>query len=55
MPGINNDISVLKSSNLLFKIAQGTALPANYIIQEIEYSMIYYLADDIYLKWSTIF
>ena len=55
MPGINNDISVLKSSNLLFKIAQGTALPANYIIQEIEYNMLYYLADDIYLKWSTIF
>ena len=55
MPSSINNISVLKSSNLFFKIAQGTAIPANYIIQKIEYNMLYYLADGIYPKWSTIF
>lgn len=44
LPGSNNDINVLKSSNLFSKLAQGTALPANYIIQGREYNMGYYLA-----------
>lgn len=54
MSGSNNDINVLKSSNLFSKIAQGTAPPANYIIQSQEYNMGYYLVDGIYSKWSTI-
>ena len=54
MPGSNNDINVLKPSNLFSKLAQGTAPPVNYIIQGNEYNMGYYLADDIYPKWSTI-
>ncbi|KAG7594015.1 Harbinger transposase-derived protein [Arabidopsis thaliana x Arabidopsis arenosa] len=54
MPGSNNDINVLNSSNLFSKLAQGIAPPANYIIQGQEYTMGYYIADGIYPKWSTI-
>ncbi|XP_056864037.1 uncharacterized protein LOC108850278 [Raphanus sativus] len=54
MPGSNNDINVLNSSNLFSKLAQGIAPPANYTIQGQEYNMDYYLADGIYPKWSTI-
>ena len=54
MPGANNDINVLESSHLLSNLAQGTAPPANYVIQGKEYNMGYYLADAIYPKWATI-
>ena len=54
MPGSNNDINVLESSRLFSNLAQGIAPPANYMIQENEYNMGYYLADSIYPKWSTI-
>ena len=54
MPGSNNDINVLESSNLFSNLAQGIAPPAQYVIQGKEYNMGYYLADSIYLKWSTI-
>ena len=52
--GTNNNINVLESSHLMSNIAQGIAPPANYLIQGKEYNMGYYLADSIYLKWSTI-
>ncbi|XP_020266214.1 uncharacterized protein LOC109841676 [Asparagus officinalis] len=54
MPGINNDINMLKSSNLFSNLAQGIAPPAHYVIQGKEYNMCYYLADGIYPKWATI-
>ncbi|XP_020263300.1 uncharacterized protein LOC109839282 [Asparagus officinalis] len=54
MPGTNNDINVLESSNLFSNLAQGIAPPAHYVIQGKEYNMGYYLADDIYSKWATI-
>ena len=54
MPGSNNDINVLESSRLFSNLTQGIAPPANYMIQENEYNMGYYLADSIYPKWSTI-
>ena len=54
MPGTNNDISVLESSNFFSDLAQGIAPPAHYVIQGKEYDMGYYLADSIYPKWSTI-
>lgn len=54
MPHSNNDINILKSSNLFSKLAQGTGPPANYIIQRREYNMGYYLANGIYPMWSTI-
>lgn len=53
-PGSNNDINVLKSSNLFSKLAQGISPPANYIIQGNKYNMGYYLDDGIYLKWLTL-
>ena len=54
MPGSNNDINVLESSRLFSNLTQGIAPPANYTIQGNEYNMGYYLADNIYPKWSTI-
>ena len=54
MPGTNNDINVLESSHLFSNLAQGIAPPAHYVIQGKEYDMGYYLADNIYPKWSTI-
>ncbi|XP_020243102.1 putative nuclease HARBI1 [Asparagus officinalis] len=54
LPGSNNDINVLQSSNLFDKLAQGTAPPANYTILGKDYDTGYYLADGIYPKWSTL-
>ena len=54
MAGSNNDINVLESSRLFSNLAQGIAPLANYMIQENEQNMGYYLADSIYPKWSTI-
>ncbi|XP_075475817.1 uncharacterized protein LOC142512858 [Primulina tabacum] len=54
MPGSNNDINVLGSSNLFSNIAQGIVPRAHYTIGGKEYDTGYYLADGIYPKWSTI-
>ncbi|XP_020272717.1 uncharacterized protein LOC109847898 [Asparagus officinalis] len=54
MPGTNNDINVLESSNLFSNLAQCIAPLAHYVIQGKEYNMGYYLADGIYPKWATI-
>jgi len=54
MPGNNNVINVLESSHLFSNLTQGIAPPAHYVIQGNEYNMGYYLADNIYPKWSTI-
>ncbi|XP_060178183.1 uncharacterized protein LOC132608125 [Lycium barbarum] len=54
MPGTNNDINVLESSHLFSNLAKGIAPPAHYVIQGKEYDVGYYLADDIYPKWSTL-
>ena len=54
MPGTNNDINVLESSNHFSNLAKGIAPPAKYVIKEKEYNMGYYLADSIYPKWATI-
>ena len=54
MPGTNNDINVLESSHLFSNLAKGIAPTAHYVIQGKEYNMGYYLADNIYPKWSTI-
>ena len=54
MPGTNNDINVLESSHLFSNMAKGIAPTAHYVIQGKEYNMGYYLADNIYPKWSTI-
>ncbi|XP_039022208.1 uncharacterized protein LOC120154573 [Hibiscus syriacus] len=54
MPGANNDINVLETSNLFSNLAIGIAPPAHYIICGKEYNMGYYLADGIYPKWATL-
>lgn len=54
MPDTNNDINVLESFHFFSNLAQSIVPPAHYLIQRKQYNMGYYLADDIYLKWSTI-
>ena len=51
--GSNNDINVLKWAPIFSKLEQGRAPAVNYSINDHEYTMRYYLADAIYLKWST--
>ncbi|KAK9068016.1 hypothetical protein SSX86_012127 [Deinandra increscens subsp. villosa] len=53
MPGSHNDINVLERSSIFNELAQGHALPVNYIVNGHNYSMGYYLADGIYPKWRT--
>ncbi|KAK3189516.1 hypothetical protein Dsin_029077 [Dipteronia sinensis] len=53
LPGTNDDINVLEASHLFVNLTQGIAPPAHYVIEGKEYNMGYYLADGIYLKWST--
>uniref|UniRef100_A0A0D3DBE3 DDE Tnp4 domain-containing protein n=1 Tax=Brassica oleracea var. oleracea TaxID=109376 RepID=A0A0D3DBE3_BRAOL len=54
LPGTNNDINVLESSHIFSNLGQGIVPLVHYVIQRKEYNMGYYLADGIYLKWSTI-
>ncbi|XP_073307089.1 uncharacterized protein [Primulina huaijiensis] len=54
LPGSNNDINVLSKSHLFVNLANGVAPTTNYVIQEKEYTMGYYLADGIYPKWATL-
>ncbi|CAA7031950.1 unnamed protein product [Microthlaspi erraticum] len=54
LPGTNNDINVLEASHLFANLAEGTAPPANYVINGKNYNMGYYLTDGIYPKWSTL-
>ena len=53
LPGSNNDINVLEWSFVFFLLAEGRAPPCNYLINENDYTIEYYLADGIYPKWST--
>lgn len=52
--GSNNDINVLEASHLFSDLAEGTAPPANYVINGKSYNMGYYLPDGIYPKWYTL-
>ncbi|KAE8688271.1 Detected protein of unknown function [Hibiscus syriacus] len=54
MPGANNDINVLETSNLFSNLAKDIAPPAHYVICGKEYNIGYYLADGIYPKWTTL-
>ncbi|XP_038688676.1 uncharacterized protein LOC119987847 [Tripterygium wilfordii] len=51
--GSLNDLNVLDQSHLFSELAEGCALAINYTINDNNYSMGYYLADGIYLSWST--
>jgi len=53
MPGSLNDINVLDRSLIFAALAEGQTAPVNYTINGHEYTMEYYLADEIYPNWST--
>ena len=49
----NNDINMLEQFHIFSKLAQGHALSVNYLINDNDYTMGYYLANGIYPKQST--
>ncbi|OMO51847.1 Harbinger transposase-derived protein, plant [Corchorus capsularis] len=51
---LRDAINVLEASHLFSNLAEGIAPPAHYVIQGKEYTTGYYLADNIYSKWSTL-
>ena len=51
--GSLNDINVLQRSHLFAQLVSGKAPVCNYTINGHDYTMEYYLADDIYPSWST--
>ena len=53
LPGTCNDINVLQQSHLLRRLASGDAPACNFIVNGYEYTKGYYLADGIYLPWTT--
>jgi len=53
MPESLNDIDVLDRSSIFAALAEGRTTPVNYTINRHEYTMRYYLADEIYPKWPT--
>ncbi|XP_026434053.1 uncharacterized protein LOC113331575 [Papaver somniferum] len=54
MPGSNNDLNVLAHSPLFDNMLKGVAPPCNYVINGHQYNMVYFLADGIYPKLTTI-
>jgi len=53
IPGSLNDINVLDRSSIFAALVEGRTAPVNYTINGHEYTMRYYLADEIYPNWST--
>nr|XP_029147028.1 uncharacterized protein LOC114924960 [Arachis hypogaea] len=51
--GSNNDINVLDRSSMLNDILNDCAPKVNYTINSNNYTMRYYLTDDIYSDWAT--
>ncbi|XP_038693787.1 putative nuclease HARBI1 [Tripterygium wilfordii] len=54
LPGSLNDINVLERSPVFTDLINGRAPPVNFVINNHQYDMGYYLADGIYPQWSTI-
>ncbi|XP_047979258.1 uncharacterized protein LOC125221177 [Salvia hispanica] len=53
VPGSNNDVNVLNQSDLFSEVLNGKASAINFIANNRQYKMGYYLAHDIYPKWPT--
>jgi hypothetical protein len=51
MPGSNNDINVLHTSDVFSDYVRGRATPVSFEVNGRTYDMGYYLADGIYPKW----
>ncbi|KAF8380802.1 hypothetical protein HHK36_028296 [Tetracentron sinense] len=51
--GSHNDINVLERSSVFTDLADGCAAAVNYTVNGNDYAMGYYLANGIYLQWST--
>jgi hypothetical protein len=54
LPGTLNDINVLQRSPLFARLISGDAPTCNYKVMDNEYTMGYYLTDDIYPEWATL-
>ena len=54
VPGSQNDITALGRSPLFNNLTEGKSPQLDYYINERQYTMGYYLADDIYPKWATL-
>jgi hypothetical protein len=53
LQGSLNEINVLHRSYLFARLAMGDAPACNYTVNGYDYTMGYYLVDDIYPAWAT--
>ncbi|XP_058217564.1 uncharacterized protein LOC131328667 [Rhododendron vialii] len=54
MAGSHNDVNVLEHSQIFDNFIHGRMPPVNYVVNEHQYTMGYYLADGIYPQWATL-
>ena len=53
VPGSNTDVNVLNNSNLFSEVLNGKASAINFIANNRQYKIGYYLAEGIYPNWPT--